>query len=313
MNFSHIKAHPAYARLKLFWALSRTPHGLIDMTTPAVAALLWLGRFPSPGIVVLGLITTFAGYTAVYALNDVVDYRSDRQKYQEGGFCDTGSDLDSVLVRHPLACGHLSLRAGVLWVLAWAAVAVCGAYLLNPVCVWIFLAGCLLEAVYCLMLRVSYIRVFITGAVKTSGAMAAVFAVDPNPSAVYLIFLFLCLFFWEIGGQNLPNDWIDMEEDRRLKAQTIPVTFGLKRTARFIMGSIGLTVVISLLLFGLSQTRFEPFYYVTVLCVTGVLLVWPAYRLYTRHDRALAMQLFNRASYFPPALLVVVLVKLISG
>ena len=40
------------------------------------------------------------------------------------------------------------------------------------------LAGCLLEIVYCLMHRVSPFRILISGGVKTSGAVAAVFAVD---------------------------------------------------------------------------------------------------------------------------------------
>jgi len=72
--------YTGFSRLKLFWALSRTPHGLLDMATPALGALLWLGRFPSLEVIVLGLITTFAGYTAVYALNDVIDYRVDKEK-----------------------------------------------------------------------------------------------------------------------------------------------------------------------------------------------------------------------------------------
>jgi 4-hydroxybenzoate polyprenyltransferase len=66
------------SRLKLFLALSRTPHGLLDMCTPAFGALLWLGHFPSFSVVVIGLVTTFAGYTAVYALNDIVDYKVDK-------------------------------------------------------------------------------------------------------------------------------------------------------------------------------------------------------------------------------------------
>ena len=68
------------ARLKHFLALSRTPHGMLDMATPGLAALLYLTRFPSPAIVVIGLMTAFAGYTAIYAFNDIVDYRSDLKK-----------------------------------------------------------------------------------------------------------------------------------------------------------------------------------------------------------------------------------------
>ena len=65
-----------------------------------------------------------------------------------------------------------------------------------------------------------------SGAVKTAGGLAAVFAVDPHPSPAFLVLLFLWLFFWEIGGQNIPNDWIDMEEDRMVQAKTIPVRVG---------------------------------------------------------------------------------------
>src|SRR5512135_1255253 len=73
------------SRLKLFLALSRTPHGLLDLAAPALAALLWLGRFPPLSVTALGLLTVFAGYTAVYALNDVVDYRVDREKLRLKG------------------------------------------------------------------------------------------------------------------------------------------------------------------------------------------------------------------------------------
>jgi 4-hydroxybenzoate polyprenyltransferase len=63
------------SNLKLFLALSRTTHGVLDLAAPALSALLWLGQFPSPWIVAIGLLTAFSGYTAVYALNDLVDYR----------------------------------------------------------------------------------------------------------------------------------------------------------------------------------------------------------------------------------------------
>ncbi len=37
--------------LRLFFSLSRTPHGLLDMCTPAMAAMLWLGSFPPVSVV----------------------------------------------------------------------------------------------------------------------------------------------------------------------------------------------------------------------------------------------------------------------
>lgn len=303
----------SHEKLKLFWALSRTPHGIIDMTTPCLAALLWLGAFPSVEIITVGLVTVFAGYTAVYALNDVIGYRSDRAKLQAGGFegAAHASDIDALLVRHPMAQGLISVPAGLVWAMGWGIVAASGAYWLNPVCLLIFGAGCLLETVYCLLWRVSPYRALVSGAVKAAGAIAAVFAVDPAPSPVFIFFLFLVIFFWEIGGQNAPNDWTDIEEDQRFGARTIPVTVGLKRTRDIILGSLLLAVLSSLVLFLLSQTGFGPAFYLLTLATGVYLLIWPAWTLYDSERKVDAMRLFNRASYFPLALFAIVLTRLL--
>ena len=53
-------------KLKHFWALSRTPHGIIDMTTPCMAALLWLGEFPALGTIIVSKVTAPAGDPATF-------------------------------------------------------------------------------------------------------------------------------------------------------------------------------------------------------------------------------------------------------
>ncbi len=300
------------SRLKLFFALSRTPHGLLDMCTPAFGALLWLGQFPSFFIVIIGLITTFAGYTAVYALNDVVDYKVDKEKAARGGLSSAGSDLDGVLVRHPMAQGFLTFKEGVFWSMAWSLLALIGALILNPVCVLIFVGGCALETIYCLLWRVSPFRTFVSGAVKTSGAIAAVFAVDPSPSGMYLIFLFSLLFFWEIGGQNIPNDWSDYDEDRQMNAKTIPIRWGLPIANSIILITIILTLGMSAIIFYFSPVDYEVIFVIVSLAVGGYLLLLPALKLNKTRKRSHAMALFNKASYYPLALLVIVLVKIFS-
>jgi len=302
---------PEISRLKLFFALSRTPHGLLDMATPAMAALLWLGRIPPVGVVLLGLVTAFAGYTAVYALNDVVDYRHDRQKAERGVLNDIGGDLDAIMVRHPMAQGLLRFREGLLWALGWAMVALIGAVLLNPVCGGIFLAGCMLEGVYCLLWRVSPFRTVVSGGVKTLGAVAAVFAVDPSPSPLFLMILFLCLFLWEIGGQNIPNDWTDIEDDRLAGGRTVPVCFGVPFAGRVILLSLSLSVALSGFLFLISPGGSGLYAVPAALGVGGYLLLQPAVRLYRTRRTSQAMDLFNRASYYPVALLGIVLAGMV--
>jgi 4-hydroxybenzoate polyprenyltransferase len=299
------------ARLKLFFALSRTPHGLLDMCTPAFGALLWLGHFPPVQTIIIGIITTFAGYTAVYALNDVIDYKADREKAAMGGFSNTGNDLDSIIVRHPMAQGLLSFREGLLWALSWALLALIGAYILNPVCVLIFLCGCALETLYCVLWRVSPFRTIVSGAVKTSGALAAVFAVDPHPSWMYITGLFLLLFFWEIGGQNIPNDGFDIEEDKRFNARTIPVVYGIQTANVIIVATVILTLITSTVLFYLSWTVTNFGFILISVAVGTYLLLLPALTLYQSRKGSHAMALFNRASYYPAALLVIVLIEIL--
>ncbi|MBI9084172.1 MAG: UbiA family prenyltransferase [Desulfobacterales bacterium] len=279
------------------------------MTTPAFAALLWLGTFPPLPVLVIGVVTAFAGYTAVYALNDVVGYHSDREKFLQGAFSDGGTDLDAVLVRHPMAQGYLSLAEGLAWSLGWGVVAFAGAWLLNPVCVLIFVVGCLLEAGYCLMWRVSPYRALVSGAVKTLGAVAAVFAVDPNPSPVFLAILFLCLFFWEIGGQNVPNDWADIAEDRRFGGQTIPICLGLDISREIILGSILLSLALVGTLFQLAQGSNAPLFGAVAVSAVTWLMLPKTLKLYFEGGHDQAMGLFNRASYFPPMLFALALVR----
>jgi 4-hydroxybenzoate polyprenyltransferase len=301
------------SRIKLYLALSRTPHGLLDMATPALAALLWLGRFPDPVLTILGLLTAFSGYTAVYALNDVVDHKADKQRLARTDRRIDPEDLDARIVRHPIAQGYLSLRQGIVWVLAWAMAALFGAYALNPLCVAIFLAGCLLEAVYCLMWRASPLRTLVNGVVKTSGGIAAVFAVDAEPSWTFLTVLFFWLFFWEIGGQNVPNDLMDLEEDRRLDARTVPIVMGQRRAKAIILGATLLAVPMSLVLFWISPVPQKPFSMAFGALAGAALLLHPAFRLYGTESPLFAMRLFNRASCYPAAMLAVVVVGILSG
>ncbi len=297
-----IQDSAAVSRLKLFLALSRTPHGLLDMATPALGAVLWLGAFPSAEIVALGLLTAFSGYTAIYALNDVKDYRVDQEKIRTSPNLLSRQDVDSVFIRHPLARGVLGYGQGFFWMAAWAALAIAGAFLLNPFCILIFLFACLLEIVYCSLLKITHFRGIISGMVKTSGPIAAVFAVDPAPNFSFLLILFLWLFSWEIGGQNIPNDWADLEEDRRIHAKTIPVCFGLQTSLWVILFSLTVSIAMSVVMFWVSPKPPGYFYLAAAISAGIYFLLYPVYRLYKNNLPENAFFLFNRSSYYPLAM-----------
>ena len=309
MKTASLQSPLGVSRLKLFLALSRTPHGLLDLAAPGMSALLWLGGFPPAEVLALGLITAFSGYTAVYALNDVVDRRVDKEKMHGAILPRAQKDLDSVFVRHPLAQGLLSSREGFFWTLAWAALAMVGTYLLNPVCTLIFSLACLLEYSYCRLLKVSYFRGIISGLVKTSGPLAAVFAVDPNPNPAFLAALFAWLFFWEIGGQNVPNDFSDMEEDRKIGAKTIPMKFGAQGSALIIFASLFLVLGMSLVIIWVAPQKMNLAYLFGALLSGIYFLLIPGFKLFQSKNPQDAFVLFNRASYYPLAILFVIVVS----
>ncbi len=147
--------------------------------------------------------------------------------------------------------------------------------------------------------------------VKACGSIAAVFAVDPDPSALFVGTLFLWLFLWEIGGQNIPNDWTDIEVDRTLNAQTIPVRFGFECANRVILGSLSATLILSTILFRVSQISFGLPYVAGLLILGMAVILYPGLRLYKTRDHRDAMALFNKASYYPLGILILVVIKLV--
>ena len=299
-------------RLGPFFALSRTPHALIDMTTPVLAAILFLGQLPSLPVILIGTITAFAGYTAVYGVNDIVDYRSDKERSCFGDDADCENYLDNTLIRHPMAKGVLDFKKGVAWVAGWSLVAMIGSYLLNPVCLYIFLAGCFLETVYCLLWRLSPLRAVVNGVVKTCGPIAAIYAVSSSPAPAFVLLVFVWIFLWEIGGQNIPHDWTDAEEDRFFNAKTLPLVLGPKRSG--LLSSLALTgtTILQFLVLMASPLSFGPLYLFIALGISFFLLLAPSLQLAEKCQRKMAMALFNRASYYPMAFLGLTLICLLE-
>jgi 4-hydroxybenzoate polyprenyltransferase len=288
-----------------FVALSRLPHVLLDLATPAFAAILWLGRFPSARTMLLGLATAFAGYTAVYALNDLVDRQIDREKMSADDAARRGY-LDAIAGRHPVARSLLSQAHGWAWVLFWQALAIAGAFLLRPACVIIFLAGGALEALYCRLYRVTPLRVLLSGLVKTLGGVAAVFVVDPNPDPARLIALVLLVFFWEMGGQNIPADWTDIDEDTGMRARTVPVILGARRATMVILACLAAAIFMSLLLLAVFRGPDVLIFMACAVLAGAGLLMYPSVRLLRTGERSSAQTLFNLASWYPLALLAII-------
>ncbi len=104
-------------RLKVYFGFSRMSHSVLDIGHPAVGALLILGAFPPFLIMLIGFIAAFAGFTAVFALNDLMDYKVDTERIERYQRTFSNFDIDVLGVRHPIAQKMLTFPRGLAWVL----------------------------------------------------------------------------------------------------------------------------------------------------------------------------------------------------
>ena len=291
--------------MKRFFALSRTTHGVLDLAMPGFVALLWLGEFPPVLTIVLSLFTAFAAYTAIYALNDLIGIAVDKEKFAGG--INAGYSVEASDLRYPLAQNALSIRNGALWFAGWFIAAMIGAYILNPFIVVILALAAILEVIYVLLLKVTYLRTFVSGLVKSSGPIAAIFVVDPNPDLSKVLLVLIWIFVWEIGGQNIPADWNDTAEDKRVHAKTIPLQFGTQAAGIIVLFALALTVTFSLLLPRVSPLPLGLPYLLASAFAGLALLLKPGFDLYSQQSEGrMAAMLFDRASFYPMAQLAII-------
>jgi 4-hydroxybenzoate polyprenyltransferase len=293
--------------LRGLFGLSRSVQATLSVAQPFAVALVALHGFPSLDRLIIGISAAWAGFLAVFALNDLLDVEVDRARFshlrQYEAF-----DIDSALVRHPLAQRQIGVRLSVLWIGILAAYALVAAYLLNPPAAGLFLAAALLELLYCKLARVTPWKTMVSGAMVGVGALAGWVAMTGEVRPLEMSLLFLWMAAWEIGGRNIVNDFADVEEDEQLGIRTVPVVYGPRVAALMTSLFLGLTLLASLALQPASQL--STLYLAGAALVGGYLLIWPAIGLLRAPVPRNARSLFNRASLYPPAMLIVLIASL---
>lgn len=267
-------------------------------------ALLWLGDFPGMAVLALSLGAAVAGYTAIYALNDIIGVGDDKGKVASG--LRPGYAVEASAMRYPIAQNLISMTGALAWFCFWMAVAVVCIWYLNPAILAILLAAAVLEIIYVRLFQVTWWRTLISGLVKSAGPVAAVYAVIEQPSLPWLGLMVAWLMLWEIGGQNIPADWNDIAEDRRVGGSTIPLVFGLPTAARAVLLLLIGVVALSLLLPAISPLPLGWSYTTAALAAGILLLLVPALRLLRALDGRQAARLFDLSSLYPLAMLVII-------
>ncbi|MGC8659568.1 MAG: UbiA family prenyltransferase [Desulfomonilaceae bacterium] len=308
INFQGIKN--SVSSLNLFFGLSRTPHGLLDVATPAMAAMLQLGHFPELSTIIIGLIAAFSGYTAVYAMNDLIDVRIDRERLELRKVSRSFSDIDTMMVEHPVAKGLLSFKNGLLWFIFWASIALIAIIILNPVCLLIFFISAVCEWLYCKLIKITHWKIIPSAIVKASGGLAGVYAVSPEPDPRFVALIFLWLACWEIGGQNVANDIVDLEDDLHVGAKTMVTVKGLNKSVYVLLVATSMATFAGVVIFLLAGQGVGWIYPVGASVLGYLLILAPSRMVYESPSPATAALLFNRASFMPIAFLALTVISI---
>ncbi len=294
-------------RLRALLGFSRVVQATLSVAQPFVAALVALHGFPSPDRLLLGLSAAWAGFLAVFALNDLMDVELDRARFAHlRGY--EAFDVDSAMMRHPLAQRQVSFPLGLAWIGGLGCYALVAAYLLSPTAAALFLLAALLEVLYCKLARVTPAKYLMSGAMVGVGALAGWVAMTPEIRAAEFGLLFLWMSAWEIGGRNIVNDFSDVEEDACLGIKTVPLLHGPRAAARLTFAWLVATNLAALALPLVSSLG--PVYLVGAVGGGLYLLLLPGLRLLRSPTPPVALALFNRASFYPPVVLLALIADL---
>jgi 4-hydroxybenzoate polyprenyltransferase len=298
-------------RFRAYFGLSRMSHSILDVAHPCVGALVALGSFPPPVPLMIGLIAAFSGFTAIFGLNDVIDWRVDRERIRQHPRESSPFDIDALGCRHPIAQGKLRFRNALGWVLFWSLLSLCLAFALNPLCSLMMLIAASLEVCYCKLLRRSHWKALLSGTMVGIGALAGIYAYKDFPSPAYVFSFFIWTFTWEVGARNISGDWADVEEDVLLGIRTFPIVYGKRHSSWIAFALMILTVLSSLSFPYLGSIRHPLIYQAGALLVGGFFLIIPGWRWIRSQHAESAMVLFNRACVYPAAMFAVTTLSII--
>jgi len=300
-------------RAVLFFDLARGKSALFSVGEPVLGAVLAIGAIPSLRVCLLGILAALAGYLCVYSLNDLMDLRADREEIRVSkpdplAWQPQIAHMDIVTLRHPVAAGALPLWAAVAFVATMGAIGLVAAYLLRPLCAYLFVGCAALEIIYCSLRRRTWLKVIPAATMVAAGGLAGWFAVGEATWGA-LAFFFL-LYGWETA-RNLTNDLADVKHDRLVGITTLASVHGPRVASRAILGVSAAMVAIALA---------QPVTWVVrglLAAVALLTMALPSAVLFRNPDEPSAQLYFNRLTFFPPlgaaCAIVVALVTRFAG
>lgn len=286
-------------------ASSRPLQASFSVVQPMIVVLIALGGFPEPKLLILLVVSCVTGFFAIFALNDLLDFKIDTKSLKSEGITKSW-DVDSLLVRHPLAQGVITRAEQMLWIAINIVVAGVIIYYLNFIAFLLFLIAITLEIIYCRMATISEMKFLVSGIMVGSGALIGWYAVGANTNIAVILSLFLLFCGWEISGRNIVNDFSDMVDDKKIGIKTIPTVYGTYFASIFNFAFVIFTLIVNVV-FGVLASM--GFVYILMSSLGGVyLLLLPGVSLIKNPTSFEALRYFNKGSLYPVFIFAIIVI-----
>jgi len=287
------------------FASSRPLQASFSVTQPLIVAFIALGGFPEPGLLLLLVVGSFAGFFAVFALNDLLDFKIDKKSMKNERIAKSW-DVDSLLLRHPLAQGTITRSEQTVWIAINGIIAGVIIYYLSPIAFLLFLVAAGLEVMYCKLATISEIKFLVTGIMVGLGALVGWYAVDASTNIAVILPIFLLFFAWEIAGRNIVNDFSDIADDKKIGIKTIPSIYGKSFASKLTFAFVILTLAANAALGVLASMGLL---YILMSSLVGVfLLLLPGISLIRNPTANEALRYFNKGSLYPVFIFAIIVI-----
>lgn len=287
------------------FASSRPLQASFSVVQPIIVALIALSGFPELQLLILLVVGCVTGFFAVFALNDLLDFKIDKKSLKSERIAKSW-DVDSLLVRHPLAQGVITRAEQIAWIAINGVVAGVIIYYLNFMALFLFLAAITLETIYCKMATVSEMKFLISGIMVGIGALIGWYAVGANTNIAVILSLFLLFFAWEISGRNIVNDFSDIVEDKKIGIKTIPAIYGKYFASKFNFAFVILTLAANTALGVFASMGLV---YIIMSSLVGIyLLLLPGLSLIKNPTSNEALRYFNKGSLYPIFIFAIIVI-----
>lgn len=241
-------------KIKIFFEMIKFSHTIFALPFALSSAFLAANGFPSLYQLFWIISAMVGARTGAMAFNRLVDMHIDAKNPRTKD--------------RPLPKGLISKEAVVFYIVLSLLLLVFAAYKLNRLCFYLSPLAIVILLSYSLMKRFTYFSHIVLGLALSGAPLGAWIAIRGEVDLLPLI-LSISVLFW-VAGFDILYALQDYEFDKREKLFSIPVKFGIRKS--ILISRIFHILMIGLLLSLYFLYHFGPFYLISIVVISGLLL-----------------------------------------